>query len=274
MNHIKAGAQWHGPAPGGAAHRQGDSNGNDTLFPDRRLRGPAAGSGGHGQRGGAQQRHHRPLSLRADRPRSRRRPSAVPHAHVERHPRGKHVVPELVLVSAHDRRDEHGEPAFGAVRVENAYGSGSAALAADYDASATVDALAYSGRSGTRTDLQFELSPHTRVIFSADASVSAQPQLGITYAEAGLYGELTTPFISHGTRFDASYYSFLGDEAGLLSAVANADDDAITGTLSIRTSASSESFAPPVPEPPASALLGGGLMLLAGAAWRRRRPRG
>lgn len=159
---------------------------------------------------------------------------------------------------------------FGTLHIENAYGSGSAALAPDYDSSSSADADAYSARSGTRLDLQFVLSPHTRVIFSADASVSAQPQLGFTYAEAGLYGEITTPFISHGTRFDAFYHANLGDEAGLLSAVANAGDAETIGTLSIRTSASSESFAPPVPEPPVFAMLGGGLALVAGAARRRR----
>jgi hypothetical protein len=158
---------------------------------------------------------------------------------------------------------------FGTIQVGNAYGGASAVLAPDDDSSSTVDAQAYSARSGTRLDLQFALSPHTRVIFSADAGVSALPQPGFTYAEAGLYGEITTPFISHGARFDASYYTYLGDEAGLLSAVANADDDAVTGTLSIRTSASAESFAPPVPEPPAAIMLGGGVLLVARAARRR-----
>lgn len=159
---------------------------------------------------------------------------------------------------------------FGTIRVENAYGGAGAMLAPDDDASSTVDAQAYSARAGTRLDLQFALSPRTRVIFSADAGVSALPQRGFTYAEAGLYGEITTPFISHGTRFDASYYTYLGDEAGLLSAVANAGDDAVAGMLSIRTSASAESFAPPVPEPPAVAMLGGGVLLVARAARRRR----
>jgi hypothetical protein len=162
---------------------------------------------------------------------------------------------------------------FGTISIENAYGSGSAALAPDYGSSSTVDAAAYSARSGTRLDLQFDLSPHTRVIFSADAAVSAQPVRGFTYAEAGLHGEITTPFISHGTRFDAVDYTYLGDESGLLSAVANAGDTATTGTLSIRTSASSESFTPPVPEPPAAAMFGGGLVLLTAAAARRRRAR-
>lgn len=162
---------------------------------------------------------------------------------------------------------------FGKIHVENAYGSGSAALASDYSSNSAVDAAAYSARSGTRLDLQFDLSPRTRVIFSADAAVSAQPVHGFTYAEAGLHGDVTTPFISHGTRFDAVDYTYLGDESGQLSAVANAGDAAITGTLSIRTSASSESFTPPVPEPPAVAMLGGGLVLVAGAVRRRRRAR-
>lgn len=162
---------------------------------------------------------------------------------------------------------------FGTIHVENAYGSGSAALAPGYGSSSMAGAAAYSARSGTRLDLQFDLSPHTRVIFSADAAVSAQPVHGFTYAEAGLHGDITTPFISHGTRFDAVDYTYLGDESGVLSAVANAGDAATTGTLSIRTSASSESFTPPVPEPPAVAMLGGGLVLVAGAVRRRRRAR-
>jgi hypothetical protein len=159
---------------------------------------------------------------------------------------------------------------FGKIHVENAYGSGSAALAPDYSSSSAVDTEAYSARSGTRLDLQFDLSPHTRVIFSAGAAVSAQPVHGFTYAEAGLHGEITTPFISHGTRFDAVDYTYLGDESGVLSVVANAGEATTTGTLSIRTSASSESFTPPVPEPPAVAMLGGGLVLVAGAPRRRR----
>lgn len=159
---------------------------------------------------------------------------------------------------------------FGEISVGSANGNAGAALAQDYDSSATADAVAYSSRSGTRLDLQFTLSPHTRAIFSADASVSAQPQLGLTYAEAGLHGEITTPFISHGTRFDALYHANLGDEAGILSAVANAGADPATGTLSMRTSASSESLAPPVPEPPALAMLAAGLLVAAGAVRLRR----
>ena len=159
---------------------------------------------------------------------------------------------------------------FGEIDVGSANGNASAALTQDYDSGATADALAYSSRSGTRLDLQFTLSPYTRAIFSADASVSAQPQLGLTYAEAGLHGEITTPFISHGTRFDALYYANLGDEAGVLSAVANAGADPATGTLSLRTSASSDSLAPPVPEPPALAMLAAGLLVAGGAARLRR----
>lgn len=163
---------------------------------------------------------------------------------------------------------------FGTVGVDNAFGSAGASLAPDYDARAAADAQAYSARAGTLLDLSFVLSPNTRVIFSADGKASALPQNGFTYAEAVLTGEITTPFISHGTRFSASVYSFNGEEESQLSVVANAGLEPSEGVLSLRSSASAESFAPPVPEPGAAAMLLGGLLVLAGARRKRARGRG
>lgn len=160
--------------------------------------------------------------------------------------------------------------AFGAISVENAYGSAGAALGPDYAASATADADAYSGRSGTAVDLAFVLSPNTRVIFSANGSVNAMPGRGFTLAEASLNGEVTTPFISHGTRFGASVHSQLGEESRLLSAVANADAQGMAGTLSIRTGAWAESYILPIPEPGQAALLLAGLALLGASRHARR----
>ncbi|MET0980971.1 MAG: hypothetical protein ABWY02_02645 [Telluria sp.] len=151
---------------------------------------------------------------------------------------------------------------FGAVSVENAFGRGSASLAPDYDARSVAEAQTYSARSGTLVDLAFVLSPNTRVIFSADAVASALPQNGFTFAEAALIGEITTPFISHGTSFSASVHANLGEEARLLSAVANADAVEAAGTLSIRSAAWAESFAAPIPEPRTSAMLLAGIMVL------------
>lgn len=163
---------------------------------------------------------------------------------------------------------------FGGLGVENAYGSAGAALAPDYAASSSADAQAYSSRAGTWVELAFVLSPNTRVIFSANGSVNALPANGYSSTEASLNGEITTPFISHGTRFGASVYSMLGEESGLLSAVANSDAEELAGTLSIRTSAWAESYVPPIPEPGQAAMLLAGLALLGGAAGRNARRRG
>lgn len=160
---------------------------------------------------------------------------------------------------------------FGALSVDNAYGSASATLAPDYAASSTADAQAYSSRAGTWVELDFVLSPNTRVIFSANGSVNALPANGYSSTEASLNGEITTPFISHGTRFGASVYSMLGEESRLLSAVANSDAEELAGTMSIRTGAWAESYVPPIPEPGQAAMLLAGLALVGGAGLQARR---
>lgn len=162
---------------------------------------------------------------------------------------------------------------FGGLDVGNAFGSAAAALTPDYAASSSADAQAYSSRASTWVELAFVLSPNTRVIFSANGSVNAVPGLGFTSTEAALSGEITTPFISHGTRFGASVYSQLGEESRLLSAVANSDAAELAGTMSIRTTASAESYIPPIPEPGQAAMLLAGLALV-GSASRHARRRG
>lgn len=144
------------------------------------------------------------------------------------------------------------------------------------DATASVDLILHGGWGYVSAGqvFRFLLSPHTRVVFSADADAWARPEApGVSWptAIAELYGSLHG--IDDGERFTDTLRIEDGSLQRTLSVTAASEGDWVDGRIAFDAYAVAESHALPVPEPAMPGMLLGGLGVLALAGRRRRQRR-
>ena len=147
------------------------------------------------------------------------------------------------------------------------------------DAAASVTLTLHSGWGYVSAGqvFRFLLSPHTRVVFSADADAWARPEApGVSWptAIAELYGSLHG--IGDGERFTDTLRIEDGNLQRTLSVTAASEGDWVDGRIAFDAYAVAESHALPVPEPAMPDMLLGGLgglgvLALAGRRGRQRR---
>lgn len=162
--------------------------------------------------------------------------------------------------------------AFGSSGYANAYASARVDAQADA-AHIRFDLASGYGFASSNRGFHFLLSPHTQVIFSADADLWAsptpEPHATLT-ALAELYGSLHLDGDGDWSFNDRAQVD-AGSRQATLSVSSTSQDAWVDGYLAYSAYAVAESHAAPVPEPASSAMLMGGLGLM--AAWMRKRRR-
>ncbi|QJD99312.1 PEP-CTERM sorting domain-containing protein [Massilia forsythiae] len=162
---------------------------------------------------------------------------------------------------------------------------GDAGFANDYAAArfgigagATEASLSlYSGYAyaSANQDFRFMLTPHTEVVFSADALVWAAHDPAAEHdtatAIAELFGSLRNVGDDDGLAFSTSSQVTQDTRAEWLSLSVHSGDDWAVGHVTMSAYGVAESHALPVPEPAMPAMLLGGMGLLAVAGRRYRK---
>jgi hypothetical protein len=154
---------------------------------------------------------------------------------------------------------------------DNAYASARVEAQADSAHIGFNLASGYGFASSNRS-FHFTLSPHTQVIFSADAALWAsptpEPHSTLT-ALAELYGSLHVDDDGDWSFNDRAQVD-AGSRQATLSVSSTSQDAWVDGYLAYSAYAVAESHALPVPEPAPGAMLAGGMGMLALIARRRK----
>jgi len=162
--------------------------------------------------------------------------------------------------------------AFGTSGYDNGYAS-ARVDAQDGAAHIRFDLASGYGFASSNRSFHFMLSPHTQVIFGADADLWAgptpEPHSTLT-ALAELYGSLHLEGDGDWSFNDRAQVG-AGSRQATLSVSTASQDAWVDGVLAYSAYAVAESHAAPVPEPASGAMLIGGLGLMAALLRKRRR---
>jgi hypothetical protein len=159
---------------------------------------------------------------------------------------------------------------YGTVSINNASGTAFAEIQETSNRS-QVQVFSNSGFATSLTEFSFVLSANTRLIFTADASVTGtiDPAGGNVDATAWLQLGFPNEDGTNG-QFNRSYlYTTDGDRSGHLLALLDSGAGLTNGTYAFGTESSASSLAAPIPEPASVAMLLAGLGALAGLQRRR-----